>query len=91
MTRVLLLITLISSLNLVCGLEILTILPLSWRSHQSIGIEIVRTLVNANHNVTVISNYKVDKAKDKFRVVDIPDMVDVLRGRIMFRKPTNNF
>ena len=78
MTRVLLL---IFSLNFICGLEILTILPLSWRSHQSIGLTIVNTLVEADHNVTVIANYKADKTKDKFNSVHIPDMVDVLRGK----------
>ncbi|CAG9809898.1 unnamed protein product [Chironomus riparius] len=79
MTRVILLIILTSSLNFICSLEILTILPLSWRSHQSIGLTIVNTLVEADHNVTVIANYKADENKDKFITIHIPDMVDVLR------------
>lgn len=68
------------SLNLTFGLQILGILPLSMKSHLAIGNSVLKSLLDAGHNLTVISNSKPEKPSSNHRVVQIPDVMEEFKG-----------
>ncbi|KAG5673618.1 hypothetical protein PVAND_003647 [Polypedilum vanderplanki] len=59
------------------GLNILAILPLSMKSHYAIGNSIVKNLLNAGHNVTSITMFEPEQPINNYRVIHIPDTMNV--------------
>lgn len=77
------------SLNLIHGLQILAIIPISMKSHLAIGNSIVKSLLDAGHNVTAITNLKPDMPSDNYRIVQIPDIMEEFKGCKLCRKFRN--
>ena len=72
-------------LNATCGLKILGIFHYAMKSHYTIGSSIVKSLLDAGHNVTAITHFKPDKPIDNYRVIQIPDNVEPLKRLYFFK------
>lgn len=64
------------------GLKILAVFPLSMKSHFKIGHSIADSLLNAGHEVTVITGSQDEKPRNNYRVIQLPDFMDKMRGLI---------
>lgn len=64
------------------SLKILSIFPMSMKSHLKIGHSIAESLLEAGHEVTVITGSQDQKPRDKYRIIQLPDIMDKMRGLI---------
>lgn len=72
------------SLHTACnGLKVLAILPLSMKSHLKIGHAVVDSLVDAGHEITVVTGSQDQKSKDNYRVILLPDLMEEMKGLLL--------
>lgn len=64
------------------GLKILAVFPLSMKSHFKIGHSISDSLLDAGHEVTVITGSQDEKPRENYRVIRLPDFMDKMKGLI---------
>lgn len=57
------------------GLKVLGIFPLATRSHFQIGHGIVKSLIDAGHETTVVSPYPLKKPIDNYKDVSIAEIL----------------
>lgn len=58
------------------GLKILGVMPFGSTSHFAIGHGILKSLLKAGHEVTVISPYPQKKKLENYRDVDVSSMLE---------------
>lgn len=66
------------------GLKVLGVLPFSSKSHFAIGNSIVKSLLNAGHEVTVISPYPQKKKLENYRDIDVSSILEEFKKREIF-------
>ena len=55
------------------GLKMLAVLPIEAKSHFAIGNSIVKTLLNAGHEITSIAPYPLKKVPKNLTHIDMSD------------------
>lgn len=63
------------------GLKILAVLPLASKSHWLIGHEIVKSLVDAGHEATVLTPYPLKDKIKNYEEVDISYIIKYFEKR----------
>ena len=66
------------SLNSIDGLKILAILPFPSKSHWLVGHEIVKTLVDAGHEATVLTAFPMKSPIKNYEEIDISGVIKKL-------------
>ncbi|KAM3961860.1 LOW QUALITY PROTEIN: UDP-glycosyltransferase UGT48C1 [Aphomia sociella] len=56
--------------------KILVVFPIGSRSHSSLGDSLVRTLLEAGHEVTYVSTFAMEANSSQFRFVDVSSIVE---------------
>lgn len=62
------------------GFKVLGIVPLASKSHFAIGSNIVESLYDAGHEVTLITPYPSNKLKKNYREVSVAELVKKLEA-----------
>lgn len=62
------------------GLKILGIIPFPSKSHFAIGNSIIMSLLDAGHDVTVLSPYPDKTARKNYRQVDASKILDIFES-----------
>lgn len=61
------------------GLKILGVLPFGSKSHWFVGHAIIKSLVDAGHEATVLTPYPLKDPIKNYREIDIASVLDVFR------------
>lgn len=73
------------------GLKILAVFPLPMKSHLKIGHSLADSLLNAGHEVTVITGSQDEKPRDNYRIIQYGDFLNKLKGVIRKKNLINFF
>lgn len=68
------------------GLKVLGVLPFASRSHFAIGSSIMKSLLKAGHEVTVISPYPMKKPLKNYHDVDVSSVIEVFKKSVLSKK-----
>lgn len=67
------------------GLEVLTVFPMSSRSHYIVGHALARGLAEAGHEVTMISPFQQSKPIPNYKEIVLEGMLESLfKGMMLF-------
>jgi len=76
---------LFSCLISIDGLKILGVLPVPSKSHWLIGHEMIKSLVDAGHEATVVTTFPLKSPIKNYEEIDISDLVRKLEeGKLHF-------
>lgn len=65
----------LSAFDIIDGAKVLGVLPFGTKSHFAIGHAIVKALVDAGHEATVISPYPMKKPMKNYRDISTADVI----------------
>lgn len=66
--------------NQVNGLKVLGIIPFPSKSHFAIGNGIIESLVDAGHEVTVMSPYPQRKNRPNYNEIDVSKILEIFES-----------